>query len=251
MPGDYTLLAPLYTTLGMADFAETMTPRLIDLAHHNDWMGRRILEMGCGTGATIEWLTRHNYLVLGIDNSPDMLALCRQRLDDAELHHDLQQDDIREVELDAGRMDLVLALDVLNELNNLRDLENVIKNAHHSLAEGRLFIFDMHTIQGLTERGALANELVHDDPDLTIVTSNHYDFDRQIHERRYLAFQRDGSGWNRAEGTRVLRGYPAQAVASLLQRCGFQICRVTDIQFNDFEPGVSQAQRIVFLAEKE
>ncbi len=137
MPGDYALLAPIYAALGMDSFAETMTPRLVDLAHHNDWMGRRILELGSGTGITLEWLTRHNYIVLGLDQSPEMLEIARSRLDSAELHHDIQQYDIRESGLAPGTMDMVLALDVINELNSLRDLESVFSNVYTWLANGR------------------------------------------------------------------------------------------------------------------
>jgi len=248
---DYALLAPIYAALSMDNFAATMTSRLIDLAHQNEWMGRRILEMGCGTGVTLEWLTRHNYIVRGLDQSPEMLAIARQRLEDANLHHDLQEQDVRETDLTPGTMDLVIALDFINELNSLRDLETVFSNAHNTLVDGRLFVFDMHTIQGLTERGLTSHEIVHDSPELVVVTSNNYDFDRQIHERQYMVFQQNGSAWNRAEGTRTLRGYPTQAVATLLQRCGFELRRVTDGNLNDFEPGVSQAQRVVFLAQKQ
>ncbi len=108
----------------------------------------------------------------------------------------------------------------------------------------------MHTIQGLTESGTTGDEIVHNSANLVVVTRNTYDFDRQIYERHYMVFHSDGSAWTRSEGSRTLRGYPTQAVTSLLQRSGFEIRRVTDIDFEDFEPGVSQAQRIIIMAEK-
>ena len=251
MPGDYALLASVYDTLGMSTFAETMTARLIDFAQRNDWMGRHILEMGCGTGATLEWLTRHNYIVRGIDNSPEMLSVCRQRLEAVNLHHELHEQDIRDPNFDFGTADLVLALDVINEHNSLRDLEAMFRNAHKSLTTGRFFIFDMHTIQGLTTSGQSGDHLAHNSSNLAVIVTRRYDFDRQVQEENFLIFHQQDAGGQRHEGTRVLRGYPAQAIATLLQRCGLTVKRVVTPTFEDFEPGLSQADRIIFVTEKQ
>ena len=251
MPADYAVLAPIYNTLGMADFAQSMTPRLIDYAQRLDWLGRRILDLGCGTGASLEWLTRRNYVALGIDESLQMLELCRQRLDAENLPHDVRVGDLRQLSADAGTMDMVLALDVVNELNSLRDLETLFTNVHKVLAAEKLFIFDMHTIEGLCQQGLTSDQIVYNQADLTVITSSSYDFERQIQEQRYFVFQRQGDAWQRSEGVRVLRGYPAQAVTSLLQRCGFQVMKAVTTSFGDFEPGISRADRIFVLAQKQ
>jgi 2-polyprenyl-3-methyl-5-hydroxy-6-metoxy-1,4-benzoquinol methylase len=120
----------------MDAFAESMTPRLIDFAQRHDWLGRRILDVGCGTGASLEWLTRRNYITAGIDQSAEMLNRSQQRLEAAELHHDLRQQDVRNIGSDLGLMDLVLALDVVNELNGLRDLEAMFNSIQGVLNTG-------------------------------------------------------------------------------------------------------------------
>lgn len=250
MPADYAILAPIYSSIGMDAFAEAMTPRLIDFAQRHDWMGRRILDLGCGSGASLEWLTRRNYICTGYDTAPEMLELARNRLEAAGLYHDLQQRDIRESRDDAGTFDLALALDVVNELNSLRDLEAMFNNAHRLLNANRLLIFDMQTIQGLTHAGETGDRIIRNDTNLAVITANRFDYDRQIHERRYIVFRREGEAWGRQEGERVLRGYPAQAISALLQRCGFHTRHVVTPQFEDFELGVSDADRIIFVAEK-
>ena len=251
MPVDYEVLAPVYGVIGMDRFAEMMTPRLIDYAQRNDWMGRRILDLGCGTGVTLEWLTRHSYVVVGVDQSPDMLGICRQRMDSAGLNHDVRQHDLRESGVDVGRVDMALALDVMNELNSLRELETVFKHVYDCVGDGRLFVFDLHTVQGLAAQSRIGDELVYNDADLTVMVHNHFDYERQLFERHFIVFQRGQAGWQRREGKRILRGYPAQVVATLLQRCGFTIKHVINTQFEDFEPATMEADRIVFLAERE
>jgi len=40
-----------------------------------DVEGRRVLDVGCGTGRYTEWLLEHGAKVIGFDASPKMLAL--------------------------------------------------------------------------------------------------------------------------------------------------------------------------------
>ncbi len=83
MSDDYAVLAPLYEPLGMAAFAEALTPHLIDYAQSHDWIGRRIVDLGCGTGASVRWLANHGYNVTGIDLSPSMLKIAEQLITDS------------------------------------------------------------------------------------------------------------------------------------------------------------------------
>lgn len=246
----YTNLAPIYDAIGMADFATAMTPRFIDFAQRHDWLGRRIVDLGCGTGAGLVWLARRGYVVSGADSAPDMLALARARLEAEGLNADLVERDIRELGPDFAGTDLALALDVLNELNNLRDLEAVFRGVHAILNDGKLFIFDLHTIQGLAEMGQQGDDLLCETSDLNVFACCEYDYERQASEQRFIVFQRSGETWRRTEATRALRAFPAQAVATLLQRCGFHASYVLDLDFASFEPGIARASRIIFVAEK-
>lgn len=252
MPADYAVLAPIYNEIGMARFAEVMTPRLIEYAQQRDWLGRRILDLGCGTGASFQWLSRYGYMMTGVDNSQEMLDVARQSLDKPGLSFKWQERDIRELDESIGTMDMALALDVMNEMDTLRDLETVFKGVNRALGSNKLFIFDMYTIEGLTQAGLSSDSIVHDDKTaLTVFAHNEYDYERQMQTRQYTIFQHDGDAWRRREATRILRAFPVQAVATLLQRSGYSIMSVLNLNFETFEPGVSRAPRVIFIAEKQ
>ena len=224
MPGDYAVLAPVYDITGMSDYVRRMTPHLMDYAQHTDWLGRRILVLGCGTGASIEYLSNYPYAITGIDNSPEMLAIARQKLADPGLNIKWQQQDIREIGAQITAVDLVLALNVFNEMNNLRDLETAFTGVQKALDTGKLFLFDMMTVQGLTEDGLSGNKMLYDDPQaLTVFTLKDFDYERQMETIQYLIFRQQGNLWQRSEAKRVLRAFPTQAIASLLQRSGFNM----------------------------
>src|SRR5690606_6635830 len=133
---NYAALTPVYDAIGMSAFASAMTPRLIDYAQRNEWLGRRILDIGCGTGTSLHWLARHSYIITGIDNVPTMLDETRGKLDQAGLNYTLREEDIRSVGSHLGNFDLAFALDVLNEVSSLRDLETVFTGVSKVLDVG-------------------------------------------------------------------------------------------------------------------
>lgn len=251
MPGDYAVLAPIYDDIGMAEFVRRITPRLIDYAQHIDWLGRRIAVLGCGTGGGIEYLSQYPYTLIGVDNSPEMLEAARRKINDPGLSLKWQQADIRELGGQIGQVDLALALNVMNELNSLRDLETVFGNVQTSLEPGKLFLFDMLTVQGLTQDGESGDHLLHNNPqNLTVFNTNDYDYERQMQTAQYFIFRRSVDGWIRSEAKRILRAFPVQAVASLLQRSGFTLRTILNMNLETYDPGSSRAPRVIFVAEK-
>lgn len=252
MPGDYAVLAPIYDEVGMSDYTQRLTPRLIDYAQNIDWLGRRIAVLGCGTGTSIQYLAQYPYNITGVDNSPEMLEIARQKLGSPGISLRWLQLDIRDPGTQVGTVDLVLALNIMNELNSLRELETVFGGVQKMLDTGKLFIFDMITIQGLTEEGLAGNRLVYNNSqNLTVFTIGEYDYERQMHTSQYLIFRKGKSDWERTEARRILRAFPVQAVASLLQRSSFSLRAILNTNLEVYDPATSRAPRVLFVAEKQ
>lgn len=250
MPANYAVLAPVYDEIGMADFARVMTPRLLEYAQsRQDWVGRRILDLGCGTGVGAYWLAQQGYTVLGVDYSPEMLDIAQRVPDNQGLSLNWQQGDVRELN-GVKSFDLAIALGVFNEFNSLRELEAAFTKVRESLDPGRFFIFDMLTIQGLAERGSTPSGITYDNGvNLLVFSSSTYDYERQMHDRNYIIFQRDGQLWQRSDTQRVLRAFPVQAVATLLQRAGFTVAAVLNLDFAPFDPASSSAPHVIFMVK--
>ena len=116
-------------------------------ARARGWSGGRVLELGCGTGNATVLLVRHGLEVVGVDASPAMLAVARQKLPETEL----VVGDAREVAL-PGRFGLALAVfDVVNNLLDDGDLATVARRVHRHLLPGGVWAFDANTAAGLTE----------------------------------------------------------------------------------------------------
>lgn len=258
MPADYATLASVYDTLGMSALAENAAPALLDFAQRNEWMGRRILDLGCGTGVALTWLAKRGYIITGLDISPAMLNVAQERVEAASLNQvsaQLRQQDIRQIDVQ-GEYDLVLAFNVLNELDNLRDLEAVLTGAQRVLNQKRMLIFNVETLEGLASAavGHDAEQIMYDDPAaLTVATRTDYDYERQTLTRSYLIFQRENrgveAGWSRHDTQIVARGFPITALASLVQRCGFDLLAVLTPEMTLYESG-SSARQLFFVAVK-
>jgi SAM-dependent methyltransferase len=234
----------------MNAFARALTPRLIEYAQQQDWVGRRVADLGCGTGAATQWLANHGYTITAIDQDGDMLEAARRALPTTGLSLEYVQRDIRTLDADAGQFDLALCLDVMNEQGSLRDLEQALLAVAKLLDDGKLFIFDLHTIQGLSTSTARPEQVIYDADDLMVILHRLYDHDRQILHLRYTIFQRVNGGWRRAESRRTLRGYPVQAMATLLQRTGYDVAALMTPDFAPHEPGVTSAEHVIFVARK-
>ena len=247
MSDDYAVLASVYDALGMGDFAENLTPRLIDYAHRSDWAGRRIVDLGCGTGASVRWFANHGYNITGIDLSPAMLRVAQQSITGSGIAFQLMEGDIRALS-DLHDIDFVLALDVLNELNSLRDLETVFASVARILAPGKLLVFDLHTIEGLAQRDPVS--VVADSDDLAVTLSSRFDYDRQAVNGSYIIFHRNGNAWQRYRAARTLRGFPVQVVTALLQRTGFGIMALLNTRLETLDPTAIREPRVIIFAQR-
>ena len=92
--------------------------------------GKRVLEVGCGTGPVTEWLVEHGATVVACDVSAAMVEIARSRVgDSAELHHH----DLTEplTFLEDASVDLVVASLVFHYLRDwvapLRELHRVLR----------------------------------------------------------------------------------------------------------------------------
>lgn len=252
MSGDYAVLAPIYNTIGMDDFAEAVTPQLFVYAQSNfDWIGRRVLELGCGTGASARWLAERGINTTAVDISAEMLAQARASIDSRGLGLTWKRADIRSLDDTYSGMDMVIAVDVMNDLLNLRDLEAVFKTAARVLDPGKLLIFDLHTIEGLAERGRVGGSLIYDGDELSVFARSDFDYERQANTTTFIIFQRTDALWSRVEAALTLRGFPLQAVAALLQRCGFNLLALLNTNFEPFDSAASHSRRVFFFAQKQ
>ena len=107
-----------------------------------------LLELGCGTGSILAHLPTIHSLT-GLDRSPEMLALARDKVPRARLI----EGDMASFSL-GERFDVVICVfDSLNHLMTFEGWNSMFGAAYDHLVEGGLFIFDVNTVGELRRLG--------------------------------------------------------------------------------------------------
>ncbi|WP_342078586.1 class I SAM-dependent methyltransferase [Yoonia sp. SS1-5] len=102
--------------------------------------GRDFLEAGCGTGLLTEQLQMLGYQVFGIDNSKEMLSVCKTRCPDVPT----VQADMRDFDL-GRKFDLVtIPYNTLSHIMTQADLLKTFQCMQQHCRPGGRFIFSLH-----------------------------------------------------------------------------------------------------------
>lgn len=104
---------------------------------------RTVLDLGCGTGGHALVLARRGYAVSGVDRSPGMLRIARNKAGAAGLAVGFERGDLRSVRL-GRRFDAVIAMfAVLGYQTADEDVLAALATAAAHLAPGGLLVFDV------------------------------------------------------------------------------------------------------------
>ena len=137
----YERLAAHYDLLTAGYAHDRWIVALDRLARRHGATGRRVLDLGCGTGRAITALRDLGYDVTGCDLSPAMVTVARDRHPGVEIH----VADMRSLP-PLGRFDLVLCLDdTVNYLLDEHALVDAFASVRSVLGDGGLMVFDVNT----------------------------------------------------------------------------------------------------------
>ncbi|MBQ5837166.1 MAG: class I SAM-dependent methyltransferase [Clostridia bacterium] len=104
---------------------------------------KEVLDLGCGTGGITALLADRGYDMIGLDISPDMLNIARER--NYGKNTLLLCQDMCEFELYGTVQAIYSSFDCLNYIVKSKDLKQVFVLARNYLESGGVFIFDVNT----------------------------------------------------------------------------------------------------------
>lgn len=140
----YEAIAPVYDDFTAHHDYELWLGNILPKARLHGLRGRRLLDVGCGTGKSFLPMLERGWEVTACDISPSMLKLARAKAGDAAR---LSVADMRELPV-FGEFDLVWALDdAVNYLLSAEELGRALSGMRANLAPGGLLIFDVNLLQ--------------------------------------------------------------------------------------------------------
>src|SRR3954452_11926761 len=217
----YELLAPFYD-LYTHDYAhEDLLGNIEAIALEHGLTGRRLLDVGCGTGKSFLPMLARGYEVAACDISPGMVERAREAGD-----ADVFVADARDLP-DVGPFDLSIALDdALNYLLSDEELALVFEGVARNLRPGGLFVFDLNTL--LTYRQFFTRDVATEVGDAFFCWRGEErteDFMPGSGASSVIeVFHSEGAEcWRRYSSRHVQRHHPPAAVGRLLGGAGFEL----------------------------
>lgn len=249
----YETLAAMYDAL-MDDVDYEAWADYIDrMLQKHGGPGKRLLDLGCGTGCISIPLAQRGYQVTGVDISEEMLAAAREKSRALQLDIDWRKQDLTSLQLfdEAGNemvFDVAIAtFDVFNHLTDPEDLQMLFHTLNPLLADEGVLLFDVQTPYKLREY--LGNHIftLHRD-DVEYMWENHFDEESQICTMNITFFLRQANGLYRRETmTQEERVYDLDLLRLWLKYSDFETAGVyEELSENDVKP---EAYRAVFIAK--
>jgi SAM-dependent methyltransferase len=130
----------MYHTLWADWYLPAAMPALERLFFSQLPAGTTVLDLCCGSGHVTKELAARGYVVTGVDNSAELIALARRELPGIEF----QVQDATHLALDRKYQAVLSTFDSLNHILSLQGLLQAFKHVRQVLEPGGLFVFDMN-----------------------------------------------------------------------------------------------------------
>ncbi|MCI8672453.1 MAG: class I SAM-dependent methyltransferase [Lachnospiraceae bacterium] len=208
-----------------------------------------VLELGCGTGALTRLLAQAGYDMIGLDSSPDMLSIARERQAEEGTEILYLQQDMREFELYGTVAAVVSLCDSMNYITEYKELVQVFRLVNNYLDPGGYFIFDLNTPYKYRELLA-DNTFAENREDCSFIWENTYDDETELNEYALTLFVRGEDGrYERFEEFHYQKAYAIETVEKAAAEAGMEFIAVYDA-FTREEPSDTGERVYVILKER-
>lgn len=222
----------------------TYVQKIRDKSQHE---GRRLLDLGCGTGTLSLLLSKAGFEVTGVDLSEEMLAIAHAKEGSESIAY--FQQNMTELELRQTFDVVVIFCDVLNYLRTEEEIGETLRRVHNHLTDGGLLMFDVHSVYKMEH---LFNDQVYasSDEDVAYIWQC-ISGDEPLSVFHELSFfiKNKRASYTRFDEVHYQKTYSIDQYKQILKETGFEL---TDISGGfSFGAPTNTTERIFFSAVKK
>ena len=207
--------------------------------------GKRLLDMGCGTGSLTVRMKEHGFDVIGQDASADMLTFAAEKSSDVLWINQKMEDTALGKKVDA----IISTLDSVNHLPNIKSVEQCVEKAAENLNDGGVFVFDVNTI--FKHREVLGeNTFVYDVDGVYCVWQNTFDpCDNGVDIDLDLFFEEENGSYSRGGESFREIAFSEDDFREMLEKAGFEVVSVWE--YPTFDVPNEKSEKLLFAARKK
>ncbi|MFJ8063073.1 class I SAM-dependent DNA methyltransferase [Psychrobacillus sp. NPDC096426] len=194
--------------------------------------GKRLVDIGCGTGVLSVLFAKAGYDVIGLDLSESMLTIAQNRSIEHGTDISFVCQSMSEIEgIDEVNV-AVIAIDSINYLETFEEVEETFERIFTALASGGQLFFDVHSLYKMDEiypNGPFTFE------DEQVAYIWHTEKGEEAHSIYHdiTFFVQDETGYyERFEESHYQRTYPLESYTDLLKQVGFASVTVSSAVFS-------------------
>lgn len=226
------------------DYAAWADYLLAVFARHGG-KARQVLDLACGSGSLAIELAARGVDVIGVDGSQDMLAIAREKAEDAAADSMFLCQDMRELDLYGTVDGAVCMLDSLSHLCDSKDVAEVLRRLGLFIEPNGLFVFDVNT--PYKHREVLGdNAFVFEEDEFVCVWRNRFLPARCEVAMQLDFFLEEDGVYTRYTDTVREHAYSMATWKKLLEQAGFDLLCVYGER--NFDAPTADAERWVFVA---
>lgn len=206
--------------------------------------GKRLLDMGCGTGSLTVRMKKRGFDVIGQDASADMLTYAAEKSSDIFWINQKMEETALAEPVDA----IISTLDSVNHLPDKNAIQQCFQCAADNLRDGGAFVFDVNTI--FKHREVLGeNTFVYDVDGVYCVWNNTFDpDDNGVDIDLDLFFEEEDGYYSRGGESFREIAFSEKELRCMLENAGFTVVNVFDYMTFD-SPG-EKSEKLLFAAKK-
>ena len=250
LPLEYKKLPEFFDAHNITNKTET-TNRVIEklLCKHDI---RTVLDFSCGTGSQVFFLNKFGYKVTGVDFSPPLLEIARNKVLRENLSINFLDGDMRKLEV--GKFDAVIT--IFNAIGHLTkiDFNKTLKNIYKNLNDEGLYLFDIFNLEVMTDTAV--NNLAMDYKKTVKDKQVHHTQNSTINKDKGLITSYDnyiidkiGESVKRINNKFTLQIYKAKELRLMLTENGFKTLGQYGIDGSEFKE--YKTINILTLAQKQ
>ncbi len=240
--GDFSAFYDALT--GDVDYA-AWADYLLALFDRHGGAHAELLDLACGSGSLSLELVARGVEVIGVDGSQDMLAIAREKTEDAAADVLYLCQDMRQLDLYGTVDGAVCMLDSLSHICEPDELAAVLYRLGLFIAPEGLLVFDVNT--PYKHRAVLGdNAFVFEEDEFMCVWRNSYEDERCEVSMTLDFFLEEDGVYRRYTDEVKERAYDLAVWEQLLAQAGFDLLAVYGER--SFEPPATDAERWVLVA---